>query len=296
MKKLFLLVIFALIMIGLTSCDKLSEDVYNSKCKIASITYDIAELQESNATYIYEGKDVKTIQYQNGTYLELDYNDDRTVNKIIEYNADNTPTGVIMEMVYDNKKIIEMSYYDNGTLTQKYTFKRNDNIISNINILIDMELLMGEYMKNKEGIYNLAFNSEIPWEQISKIVEKSDIKGQMIELPGVTQFTDGNLTSFNIEIPMIASIQMNYTYDNCNNPFYGLNFVAAQFNCFNRNNATSTTIEMKSAILEMDMNINTTMLYTYNNKNYPLTLKQTTINMMEPEYSEDITQTFTYIK
>lgn len=283
-------------MIGFTSCDKLSEDVYNSKCKIASITYDIAELQESNATYIYEGKDVKTIQYQNGTYLELDYNDDRTVNKIIEYNADNTPTGVIMEMVYDNKKIIEMSYYDNGTLTQKYTFKRNNNVISNINILIDMELLMGEYMKNKEGIYNLAFNSEIPWEQISKIVEKSDIKGQMIELPGVTQFTDGNLTSFNIEIPMVASIQMNYTYDNCNNPFYGLNFVAAQFNCFNRNNATSTTIEMKSAILEMDMNINTTMEYTYNNKNYPLTLKQTTINMMEPEYSEDITQTFTYIK
>ena len=53
---------------------------------------------------------------------------------------------------------------------------------------------------------------------------------------------------------------------------------------------------MKSAILEMDMNINTTMEYTYNNKNYPLTLKQTTINMMEPEYSEDITQTFTYIK
>lgn len=296
MKKLFLLGIIALTMIGFTSCDKLSEDVYNSKCKIASITYDIAELQESNATYIYEGKDVKTIQYQNGTYLELDYNDDRTVNKIIEYNADNTPTGVIMEMVYDNKKIIEMSYYDNGTLTQKYTFKRNNNVISNINILIDMELLMGEYMKNKEGIYNLAFNSEIPWEQISKIVEKSDIKGQMIELPGVTQFTDGNLTSFNIEIPMVASIQMNYTYDNCNNPFYGLNFVAAQFNCFNRNNATSTTIEMKSAILEMDMNINTTMEYTYNNKNYPLTLKQTTINMMEPEYSEDITQTFTYIK
>lgn len=296
MKKLFLFGIIALTMIGFTSCDKLSEDVYNSKCKIASITYDIAELQESNATYIYEGKDVKTIQYQNGTYLELDYNDDRTVNKIIEYNADNTPTGVIMEMVYDNKKIIEMSYYDNGTLTQKYTFKRNNNVISNINILIDMELLMGEYMKNKEGIYNLAFNSEIPWEQISKIVEKSDIKGQMIELPGVTQFTDGNLTSFNIEIPMVASIQMNYTYDNCNNPFYGLNFVAAQFNCFNRNNATSTTIEMKSAILEMDMNINTTMEYTYNNKNYPLTLKQTTINMMEPEYSEDITQTFTYIK
>jgi hypothetical protein len=296
MKKLFLLGIIALTMIGFTSCDKLSEDVYNSKCKIASITYDIADLQGSNATYIYEGKDVKTIQYQNGTYLELDYNNDRTVNKIIEYNADNTPTGVIMEMVYDNKKIIEMSYYDNGTLTQKYTFKRNNNVISNINILIDMELLMGEYMKNKEGIYNLAFNSEIPWEQISKIVEKSDIKGQMIELPGVTQFTDGNLTSFNIEIPMVASIQMNYTYDNCNNPFYGLNFVAAQFNCFNRNNATSTTIEMKSAILEMDMNINTTMEYTYNNKNYPLTLKQTTINMMEPEYSEDITQTFTYIK
>lgn len=294
MKKLFLFGIIALTMIGFTSCDKLSEDVYNSKCKIASITYDIADLQGSNVTYIYEEKDVKTIQYQNGIYLELDYNDNRTVSKITEYNADNTPTGVVMEMVYDNKKIIEISYYDNGTLTQKYTFKRNNNVISNINILIDIELLMGEYMNNKEGIYNLAFNSEIPWEQISKIVEKSDIKGQMVEISGVTQFTDGNLTSFNIEIPMVASIQMNYTYDNCNNPFYGLNFVAAQFNCFNRNNITSTTIEMNNELL--DMNVNTTMEYTYNNKNYPLTLKQTTINMMDPQYNETITQTFTYIK
>lgn len=285
-------------MVGFTSCDKLSEDVYNSKCKIASITYDDTDLEENNTTFIYEGKDVKTIQYLNGTYLTLDYNNDRTVNKVTEYNADNTPTGVIMEMAYENKKIIEMSYYDNGTLIQKYTFVRdNNNIISNINILVDSDFLMGDLMKNKEGIFSLALNSEIPWEQISKLVEKSDIKGQMIELPGVTKFTEGNLTSFNIEIPMVASIKMNYTYDNCNNPFYGLNFAVAQFNCFNKNNTTSSNTQMNATIdLGMNMNVKTTIEYTYNNKNYPLTVKQTTINSMEPESFERISQTFSYIK
>lgn len=303
MKKLLLFGLFALAMVGLNSCDKLSEDVYNSKCKIATISYDDIDMQGNNATYVYEGKDVKTIHYQNGLFLDLEYNSNRTVNKITEYNADNTPTGLTMEMAYDGKKITEVSYFDNGTLVQKYSFERNDNKnISNINILIDMETFMDGYMKNSKGIYSLSLNSEIPWEHIAKVCEKANTKGQMMELAGVTQFVNDNLSSLTIAIPMVMDIQMNYTYDNCNNPFYGMNFCAAQLNSFNRNNTTSSTTKMISPFINMDMDINmdmeihTTSEYTYNEKNYPLTSKQTSRDITEPDLNSTFTQTFTYVE
>lgn len=298
MKKIYLFLIATFTIAALNSCKDMSEDIYQTKCKIQTISSVNHRGENSMSTFIYEKKDVTKILYENGNYVIIDYAKDRTAQKVTEYGSTGL-TGHTMQMAYEGKKISEISYFDDNQLIQRIHFYRNEEgIITRYKLELDIEDFM-QNMKTNKSFYNTSINRLIPWENIYTAIQKANInmsKGNMIETFADISIVGGNITqvstSIDLDMFQLSSIS-NFTFDDKNNPYRGLCYALFDALSLNSNNITSANSKVTGSFMEYEISMTTS--YTYNEKDFPVK----SVEMIGGSYvseSEVINTEITYTK
>lgn len=298
MKKTLLIVMGAVLMLGVSSCQK--DGVYTPKKKIAAVYIETkttttppgsststVTTNEKRKTqdWTWDGKLLKEIkQYDNeGKIISTNtytYEKKRVVR--IENKSSSSVTSYAT-FEYDGKWLKSSEFYYDGRLRNSYIYTHTDKKITGIEHTSYSYGLDSKAMAEIEAIYAemvAPIGIMIPEE-----AKCESAKGQVEQTNTVELKWDGNNIAYKTTTNSGSSSTVGYTYDDKKNPYYGM-FEADYFcapGLASENNLTSST-ESDAAKIS----------YTYDG-DYPVTrtTKYTTTGIAG-SIAVEVTNTFEY--
>ena len=319
MKKILLTLVALALMAGMSSCTKEREGKYNPKEKIKTV-YNEREAYNGDLLVSRENKFVseewtwtddrldKILYYDQYSYqsedepdsvmVEYDFlyaqfftydEDDRLVQSEIEGSGINLKT----TCEYEGKYLKILTMKEDDQMLVSYQFNRDGDKISSF----DMTLNDDYFEFDEKKVCMLERGSLLHFvmapEQASKVsaaslncakrAAKSGTKDGLV-LHFNVEWNDGNVSKISCSY-MGSSLELVYSYDNMNNPFYNLfdalhldngNGDLMPFASLSKNNVTNTT----STYIEDGERLTETgeYSYTYNKKDFPISKTETDVS------------------
>lgn len=284
-KTISILALVAAVVLAFVSCEKVGDDIYFPKMKLASVLDENGD----GFTLIYNGKYISTIDVD-GQKVSVKYNTDDQISELIP--ADPADGKIVMS--YVNKKISRIEYFNEvGVLEYYLEFTHDVNgKIAKVKTN-SKDLLESQW---KALCENKMFAAVFDTTPIEMMLKKSS-KGQFdLELEEYWSYNGDNLetvsSAMEIEGYLVNRLKT-YTYDEHPNPYFGLPYVLGIVSSYSRNNfvacVETTSMEYAGQTIHSDTQ-SSSCSYVYGANKYPITANQ--INNGRPAG----TVYFTYIK
>lgn len=276
MKKIFLLLALASVVVfTFISCQP-DEEIYKPKCKISKIWYR-SDVGDPNEVYVYNEKGVLTnIVVDSVESYDFTYNEkEKTVASIKHVGTKFTET---MEMSYTDRLVDKIIYKVNDTIRKEIIFTRDAETTRITNI-------EENYDKSFYELYNILKSSKIYGSFVADAKEiaqriQSGEKDLVLHSSKKITYYPGkkekyeNIQSVVETYPALRQeITRTYEYDTLSfNPFYGLPYAYADYAGYYLNNKSKErVVTLTAGVPTRDI----TYTYSYegqhymNDKNYP---------------------------
>lgn len=267
MKKfIFFLVVIPAIILSGTSCNKY-EETYKPKNRISKIWFR-SNVDLPDQVYTYDKKDLlQRIELKNNRYYNFEYDKDKNVTGITHINEFGLTEAIKLD--YKDKFVNKIEYVIEGAVRKVVTFtRRDDNTIASITENYDQEFFNNLEDITTSSLYAFFMGDD---RDVLKIMAGSGAKNLSLESITMLSYETEN---FNIvktitTIPDLNTIiTSEMTYDEGNNPYYGLPYVYADLSGYSRNNKltekTTTTING-----HLQPVVTKNYQYDYNGNDYP---------------------------
>jgi len=266
MKKTFsLLALIAIVTMAFVSCEKVNEDIYFPKVKLASIL----DEEGDGIVLTYSDKYISTIKY-NGELVNVKYDSNDQISELVPTD----PTAGKVVLSYADKKIAKITYVnEQGEVEYYMEFTRNDagKIASVKTYSEELDKSRWESLCN-----NKLFSSVFSTEPIWLMLKQNNTKGQMsLLMEEFWTYNGNNVETVSVSMESegyVSSLLKTYTYDSNPNPCFGLPYLLAEISAYSKNNAVScvetTTISYAGTTL-LSQTETTKATYTYGSNKYP---------------------------
>ena len=241
MKKILYFVVFATILITITSCNK-DEDIYQPKQKLYKI-WELSEVGDPDQTFFYDKKNriteiddhdqLDSVHY----FFKFTYNKDNTVSTIEHSTLLYTE---FVQVYYMDKLVNRMTYSMGGIPRMELVFERDPETtkITKIREYYDVEYFTSFEEISSASLYRRFFGTN---EVVSEFYKKNGSKSLTLHCNRDVVYTGNNITHVTEVYPEYATkVTLDYTYDTLSfNPYYGLPFTYKALAGFSENNKTS---------------------------------------------------------
>lgn len=307
MKKTLLIVTAAILLLGMVSCNKQKDGVFNPKQKISAVYYSYKS-QESwynSETYTWEDYDPYiTPMHKSQEWIW----DGKQLQQIRYFSSDGTVNGS-ETFTYDGKKLVRAEYkdsegdvyyttyeydgkelatancYEEGQLYESYAFTYTDKKISDIT-RTRYDYDKGAALKPEVRLAALRMvlpKSQIGEMAIAKCEARVKTKAISSDITRISlTWTDNNVTRTMWTWSDGETEIENYTYDTKKNPYYG--FMESEY-------YPEPGYASENNILTV--NNGTPYMYEYDKNDYP-TSRTYTYNHSSDTYRSKSTSTYTY--
>lgn len=308
MKRTVIIAMAALLMLGISSCNKQKDGVFNPKQKISAIyveshdqdysynseTYTWEVTSTSNTPYqkeqewTWDGKKLQQIKYfdgEGGIGATFTYTyDGKKLTRIDAMNSDGEKYYSTFE--YDGKELITANIYDSdGSIYSTYKYTHTDKKITDI---VWTEYNYDKCASSKVGRKIAALRMILPKDQVNeRLIADYAAKLKTKATTDITRitytWTDNNITSVTYKWSDGETSTVSYTYDTKKNPYYGYMGMdidesgSVAPNCASENNIIMEG--SRSYVYEYDKNdypTNCTYTSTYNGDTYRWKFTRTT--------------------
>ncbi|MDR1181264.1 MAG: hypothetical protein LBL13_04745 [Bacteroidales bacterium] len=199
----------------------------------------------------------------NNTTLTFEYNKDKTVKQINSSEMNNT---CYAQLFYENKLVTHIHYYENNLLVRESVFSRKGkkNTINKIE-----NYVYNGFSSKEAGTLSLLLFPET--KNMPETVLKQHKNGEK-ELYAVLDVTYENDNISRVRLFYMANgvstlhSTTTYTYDNKQNPYYGLPYAFMQLTGYNKNNEVYARTSYENDRYKTMITIESTYLYE---KKYP---------------------------
>ena len=230
MKRTFLIATAALLLLGITSCNKDQDGVYNPKKKISKIycSYDYQDGDESSISaprYMSEQWEWNGKQLLSRTLFDTDGSidgkytytyEDKRLSRIDYTNMSPAAASSYTTFSYDGKELIQADFYYDGRLESTARFTHTDGKIT----AIDFSGELKGAIHNSNAMLNMIMPMEI---QMSNAYRRLNAKKAMksdkcrIEMT----WTGKNISQMTSNAEG-ETLTYAFTYDDKKNPYYGM--------------------------------------------------------------------------
>lgn len=269
MKKTNLILLFAaLIMLGMSACEKDNNDDNNN-----------GGGDEPKEVFCYLQKEV----HEDGSYFQISYNDEDKVIRAEDFDSLGNSLGSYSTFAYSSGKLSVMEAFEEGTLVAKFEYVYDsEGKIDKADLYSDM----GSGF-TKLGYVDYTYSGD----HLASYSMVLEMMGQSVPyLKQEYAYTGDNVTRVDhYELGAQATLEKighsEYEYDNAKNPYRGggLNdVVVIGVETLNENNYTKVSVfDAQGELLGGDSE---TVTYEYNAENYPV--KQSAVSF-DDNYSEE---------
>lgn len=240
-----------------SACNKVDEDYYFPKVKLASIKSD-----DYTATFKYDKKKLSQILMDDETITVI-YNDNKQISEL-DCSVDNEK---VLMTYNDDKKITRCDYYKGANLLYYQEFVRSGDHIASVRTYGSSD----DWKKISQGkLFRMCFNTTLI-DKVIKNAPKADLTLTTEEFWTYSGTNVSLITSSVTYAGVTATMKTAYTYDEKHNPFYGLPYYIGQTMAYSTNNGTSM---ISSFVLGNTTTTTDTQYftYTYNDDDYPTVL------------------------
>lgn len=265
-KTISILALVAVVALAFVSCEKVGDDIYFPKMKLASALDDEGE----GFTIFYNDKYISTIDID-GEQVSVKYNSDDQISELIPTD----PADGKIEMSYIDKKISKIEYFNEVGVVEFYMTFTHDvaGKIATVKTFSE-ELYKSQWKALCENkMFAAVFNTE----PIEMMLKKSS-KGQFnLELEEFWSYNGNNVETISSSMESegyLVNTLKTYTYDEHPNPYFGLPYVFGQVNSYCKNNVVACveTISMTYAGQTLySLTETSSCSYEYENNKYPTT-------------------------
>jgi hypothetical protein len=259
-KNSYFIIVITLICI-LCSCKK--EEIFSPSKYILTESKQESSDMKLTKEFNYAGKELVSVYLtQEKITLTFEYNSDKTVKKITS-----SKNGSYALMEYDDKRISQIQYYENGKLTHENKFYRKEKK----NTINKIETYTYDGFSSEGILLKMLFPES---KSVPETVQKShkDSGGSLYAVRNVTYEGDNiNRVRFYYvtngkEIEYYAT---SYQYDDKKNPYYGLPYAFLDLTGYSKNNVSSSTMSYEYGKDKEDQKVQTVQnTYSYEKK-YP---------------------------
>ena len=314
MKKTMIIAALALLMVGVSSCNKQKDGVYNPKQKISAVyeEYRSTSSYYNSSTYTWEdntpsvtpfhkaeewtwdGKKLQEIRYfdSDGSieYSMLFTYDGKRLSRVDYKDYDNLNDVWYTTYEYDGKELATITTYEGGRVYSTCAITHADKKISEIvETYYDYEkgARGGNYKATLRMLFPVGDMSE---RLIEKCEAKAKTKGTSTYVARISlTWTDNNVTRIIYKWSDGETEMQNMTYDTKKNPYYGFMALGDQDEGFDPWNLSENNVIADGG--------ESPYTYQYDKNDYP------TSRMYSYSYREDYyrytstsTTTFEYVK
>lgn len=245
------------------SCNKQAEDVYFPKQKLVSVITDQGDGDIMSYIFQYDGKFIKQVTID-GVLCDVVYDG----KQIAEVHNENETA--VVRFTYQDKKVVRIDYIEDNEESMYMVFTRgNDGKIAKIQTYLNEDDSYDWMKRCQNPLVRSIFNTEAI-EMMLKQANKGNFSMQMEEN---WTYEGNNVVTSTIEMEyngMVGALKTTYSYDDNNNPYYGLPYPLGMTASYSKNNILSS----KQSLVYMGVNLsseNCNYVYTYDAKHYPLT-------------------------
>jgi hypothetical protein len=261
-KSLYVAIIIAVIF--LCACNK--QEIFSPNRYIETEKYQSASSPlEVIKQFTYSKKNQLTSVWikDENTTLSFEYNKDKTIRKINSSEMNNT---CYAELFYDNKLITHIYYYENNRMARESVFSRREKK-KTIN-KIENYVYDGFSSKRENVLSNFLFPETKNMPEAVRNKHK-DAGKTLYSIQDITYEND-NISrvrlSFVVDGQTTLYSTTSYSYDNKNNPYYGLPYAFMQLTGYSKNNETYARTSLENDKYKTMITVESSYLYE---KKYP---------------------------